>query len=143
MISVATATDTDPHAYAGPPKAARIVLPLCNSESFPALRIYTRPKLPSLVAADIGLAGNVFYVRTTKCTMLCGAATMDLANLMHNANVDDDDLHISSFTYHPENESATLVITAYAGRAHILLHANYLPAAMHSSEAMAVECRAR
>jgi len=58
-------------------------------------------------------------------------------------NVDDDDLHISSFTYHPENESATLVITAYAGRAHILLHANYLPAAMHSSEAMAVECRAR
>ena len=124
-----------------PAKAARIVLPFYSEPAFSALRIYTRPPLPSLFALDLGVVGNMFFVRTTRCTMLTGVATMELSNLIAKADVDADDLHIPSFTYHREDASATIVISAYSGRALIELRAYYLPSAMDSSEAMAIERR--
>ena len=118
------------------PTARRIELPFYSDAAvFPALRLYTRPQLPSLVAADIGVVGAMFFVRTTRCTMLSGVATPELSNLL--ANADADDLHISSCVYHREDASATLVISAPSLA--ITLRAHHLPAPMHSSEAMAIE----
>ena len=122
-------------------KASRIVLSFYSEPAFPALRIPTRPSLDSLVAADIGVVGPTFFVRTTRCALLTGIATMELSNLLANADVDADDLHISSYAYHAEDFSATLVISAYSGRASIELRAYHLPAPMHMSEAMAIERR--
>jgi hypothetical protein len=124
------------------PKAERVVLPFYSADAFPALRIYTWPQLPSLVAADIGIVGNVFYIRTTRCNMLCGVATMELSNLISTADVDADDLHICSYTYHPEDYSATIVISAYAGCARIQLRAHHMPASMVAPEGRAIEDRA-
>ena len=120
-------------------KASRIALPFySDSAAFPALRLYTRPQLPSLVAADIGVVGPMFFVRTTRCTMLTGVATPELSNLLANADVDADDLHISSYSYQ-QDQTALLVISAYSGCASIQLRAYHLPAPKHSSEAMAIE----
>ena len=126
------------------PARSIVVLPFySDAAAFPALRLYTRPQLPSLVAADIGVVGPMFFVRTTRGTMLTGVATPELSNLLTNA-----DLHISSYVYHPEDASATLVIGSSASLASPLaseasgattIRAYHLPAPMHSSEAMAIE----
>ena len=124
-------------------KAAHIVLPFySDSTAFPALRLYTRPRLPSLVAADIGIVGaNLFFVRTTRCVIMTGVATPELSNLLADADVNADDLHLSSYAYHREDDSATLVISS-ARAGSIQLRAYHLPAPMHMSEAMAIERRA-